>query len=97
MSGTCLAERHLAGVPSLDLRPQPEARAAGSEIEDGPWHVWIAALILTDRVAVAEAEDPGDVVCVDEVVDNYSFRHIASLHRSADVSYACNLSVRPNM
>jgi hypothetical protein len=86
---TRFAERHLASVPSLDLWPQPEARAAGSKIEDRPWHLWIPALVLTDGVAVAEPKDPGDVVGIDEVVDHNSSWHMASLRLLApDVSYA---------
>jgi hypothetical protein len=84
-------------VPSLDLGPQPEARAAGSEIEDRSWHLWIPSLVLTYRVAVAEPKDPGDVVGIDEVVDHNSSWHMASLRRSADISYARNLSVRLRM
>ena len=94
---TRLPERHLAGVPPLDQRPQPEGRPARPEIEDGPWHVWIPALVLTHGVAVAQPEDPGNVVSVDEIVDQNSSWHIASLRLSADVSYACNLSVRRGM
>jgi len=84
-------------MPSLDLRPQPEAWAAGAKVEDRSWHVWIPALVLTDGVAVAEPEDPGNVVSVDEVVEQDSPQHMASLRPSADVSYACNLSVRPGV
>ena len=68
-SRTRFAERDLAGMPSLDLRPQPEAWAAGAKVKDRPWHVWISALVLTYGVAVAEPEDSGNIVSVDQVVE----------------------------
>ena len=86
----------MASVPSLDLGSQPEAGAAGSKIEDRPWHVWIPALVLADGISVAEPQDPSDVVGIDEVVDRNPSWHVASLRPLADVSYACNLSVRPS-
>jgi hypothetical protein len=81
-------------VPFLDLGLQPEARAAGAKIKDRSWHVRIPALILTDGVAMAEPEDPGNVVGVDEVVDRNPSWHVASLRLSADVSYGRSHSVR---
>jgi hypothetical protein len=71
-------------VPAFDLRAQPEARAAGTEVEHGPWHVGIAPEIQADRVAVGESEDPSNVVRVNEVVQCHPTRHVASLHGEAD-------------
>ena len=59
------AELDLPGVPSLDLRSQPEAGSTTTKIEDRPRHVRIAVHVETDRVSVGEAEYPGDVVRVD--------------------------------
>jgi hypothetical protein len=85
-------------VPALDLGTQPQTRTASSEIKDRTRHVWVTALILADRVAVGETEDPSDVVSVDEVIKCHSSRHETSLHRSADMSYTReHLSVRPGM
>jgi hypothetical protein len=84
-------------MPSLDLWTQPQAGTARSEVEDWPRHVGIPPLVLADRVAVAQPEDLGDVVSVDEVVDDNSPRHASSLRPVADVSYTRHLSVRPRM
>ena len=84
-------------MPTLDLWSQPEAWAPRAEVKDGSWHLWIPALVLTDGVAMAEPEDPGNVVSVDEVVDQNALRHMESLRPLADVSYARSLSVRPGM
>jgi hypothetical protein len=84
-------------MPTLDRRSQPQARSAGPKIKNRPRHIRIPALVLADGVAVAESEDPGNVVSVDEVVDQNASGHMESLRPLADVSYACNLSVRPRM
>lgn len=69
------AELDLPGVPALDFRSQPKARPAATEIKDWARHVWVAVHVLTHRVAVGKAENPGDVVCVDEVVEEYAPSH----------------------
>ena len=76
-------------MPALDLRTKPKARPAWAEVEDRPRHVGVATLILADGVALRKAENPGDFVSVDEVVDKYASRHKTSLHVVADESYAC--------
>jgi hypothetical protein len=45
-----------------------------------------------------QAENPGDVVGIDELVDSDSSDHVASLHRLADrFSWLGQVSVRANM
>lgn len=39
-----------------------------TEINDGPWHVWIAALVLADCVALRKTKDPGNSTGVDEIL-----------------------------
>jgi hypothetical protein len=84
-------------VPPLYLRPQPQAWATAAEVEDWPWHVQVAVHVLAHGVAMSEAEDPGDVMRVDQVVEEDATRHRASLHLAADGSYTCELSVRSVM
>ncbi len=69
------AELDLPGVPALDLRSEPEARPAAAEIKDWSRHVWVAVHILAHRVAVGEAENPGDVMRVDEVIQKHTPGH----------------------
>jgi hypothetical protein len=88
------AELDLPGVPSLDLRAQPEARSTTTKIEDRPRHVRIAVHVETHGVSVGETEYPGDVVRVDQIIEKYATGHRTSLHLSADREYTCDLSVR---
>jgi hypothetical protein len=59
---------YLALVPPLDLGAEPEPRTTRTEIEDRPWHVRPPALVLADGVSMGEAQDPGDIVGVDELI-----------------------------
>ena len=68
-------------VPPLDLGSQPEHRTTPAQIDYGPRHVGIAGLVRADCVAMREPEDAGNVVGVDEVVDEDAARHEVSLHR----------------
>jgi excisionase family DNA binding protein len=45
-------------------------------------------------VSVGEAEYPGDVVRVDQIIEKYATGHRTSLHLLADKEYTCDLSVR---
>jgi hypothetical protein len=89
------AQFDLAGVPPLDLRSQPQARPASTEIEDGTGHVGVPVHILADGIAMSEPQDPGNVVRVDQIIDEHPPGHKQSLHLTADVAYTCELSVRP--
>ena len=89
------AELDLLGVPALDLRSQPEARSAASEVEDRTRHVWMSMEVEAYRVPVSEPEDACDVMCVDGVIEEHSAGHGASLHLATDNEYTCDLSVRP--
>jgi hypothetical protein len=84
----------LPGVPSLDVRSQPETRSTGAKIEDRTRHVGVAVEILAHGVAVSESKDPSDVVRVNQVVDEHATGHESSLHVAADDAYARELSVR---
>jgi hypothetical protein len=77
---------YLVLVPPLDLGAEPEPWTTRTEIEDRPWHVRPPALVLADGVSMGEAQDPGDIVGVDELIKQDSSSHIASLHRLADGS-----------
>jgi hypothetical protein len=85
----------LPGVPSLDLRSQPETRATAAEIEDRTRHLGVSVEILAHGVAVSKSKDPSDVVCVDQIVDEHAAGHESSLHVTADDAYGRELSVRP--
>jgi hypothetical protein len=74
------AELDLPRMPSLDLRAQPEAWSTTTKIEDRSRHVRIAVHVETDGVSVGEAEDPGDVMSVDQIIDKYATGHQTSLH-----------------
>lgn len=86
-------EFDLLGVPPLDLRSEPEAWATAAEVEDGARHVGIPLEVLAHGIPVSEPKDPGNIVCVDQVVDVHATRHGASLHVAADLAYTCELSV----
>lgn len=78
------AELDLPGMPSLYLRSQPEARPATAKIKDRPRHVGVPVQVLAHRVAVGEAENPGDVMRIDEIVEEHASSHRTSLHAVAD-------------
>ena len=80
----CSAELDLPGMPSLYLRSQPEARPATAKIKDRARHVGIPVQVLAYRVAVGEAENLGDVMRVDEIVEEHALSHRTSLHVAAD-------------
>jgi len=82
-----LTKLDLPCMPPLNLRTSPKARPARSEVEHGARHIRVTALVLTDGIALAQAEDSSHVVGVDELLEGDSFRHGGSLHLSADVSY----------
>jgi|GEM_PF-6475489 len=82
-------------MPSLDVRSEPEARTSWTEIEDWTRHLLVSPLVLADCVSVAQTEDLGYCVRINQVIEHDSSRHAASLRRLADVSYGRNLSVRP--
>ena len=71
-------------LPALDFRTEPEHRPSRAEVDDRTGHVRVARLILADSVSVGETQDLGDVVSVDQVVDEDSSRHGKSLRRLAD-------------
>jgi hypothetical protein len=85
------AELDLPGVPSLDFRSQPEARPATTKINDWARHIGIPVKVLAHSVAVREPKDPGDVVRVDQIVDEHAASHASSLHVTAVEAYACEL------
>jgi len=68
-------------MPALDLGTKPEHRSAATEVDHRPWHVWVARLVLADRVPVSKTQDLGNVVGVDQVVDEDSSGHKNSLRR----------------
>lgn len=80
----CSAELDLAGMPSLYLRSQPEARPATAKIKDRARHVGIPVQVLAHRVAVGEAENLGDVMRIYEIVKQHASSHRTSLHVAAD-------------
>lgn len=82
-------------MPSLDLRSQPEARSTTAEIENRARHIGVPVHVLAHGVPVGEAEDPSNVVCVDQIIDEYAASHTTSLHVIAAAAYTRELSVRP--
>jgi hypothetical protein len=61
--------------PSCDLRAEPELDAAFTKVDDRLGHVVVGSLILADGVAVRQAENVGDALSVDQVIDGDLFRH----------------------
>ena len=61
--------------PAGDLRTEPELYATVSEIDNRPWHVVVAPLVLADCVAMSEVQDVSDALRIDEIVDRHSFGH----------------------
>ena len=55
--------------PGPDFWPEPQLDAPLSEVERRLRHVLIAMLVDADGVGVAQAEQLGDVMSVDEFVD----------------------------
>jgi hypothetical protein len=53
--------------PCFDLRSEPQSRPVGAEVDDGAGHVRILVQVLADGVPVGEADESGDLLCVDEV------------------------------
>ena len=76
-------------MPALDLWTKPKAGTAWPQVQYRAGHGRVAALVQTDRVALAQAEHSSDLVRVDEIVECYSSRHLGSLHPLADMSYTC--------
>ncbi len=78
-SGAALGSRppqfNLSDVPSLDLGSQPQAWTTTTEIEYGARHVGIPMHVLTDGIAMSEPQDPGNVVRVDQIIDEHSSGH----------------------
>ena len=74
VSSSCLSSptiiQHTSSFscPGFDLRPQPQARAFGSEVHDRPRHVWVAPLVCADCVALSESEERCDALRVDQVL-----------------------------
>jgi hypothetical protein len=91
----CPTALDLSGVPSLNLGPEPETWATTAQIEDRPGHIGIPMQVLADGIPVSEPEDAGNIMRVDQIIDEYSTRHKPSLHVAADGAYTCeHLSVR---
>lgn len=63
----------------LDLGPEPEHWPAPAKVDDRTGHVRVARLVLADGVSVGETEDLGDIVGVDQVIDEDSSGHEKSL------------------
>jgi hypothetical protein len=91
------AELDLSGVPALDFRSQPKTRPAASKVENRTRHVWMSMQVEAYRVSVSEPEDACDVMRIDEVIEEDSAGHEASLHLATDNEYTCDLSVRPRL
>ena len=64
-----------ASQPLLDLRAEPKQWAARTHVDDRLRHVWVATLIATHAVAVREAEELGDSLCVDEIFGPHGRSH----------------------
>jgi hypothetical protein len=75
MSRPSAAGRDLPRVPPVDLGAQPEARPPMPEVEDGSRHVWIPVDVEAHSVSVGEAENTGDLVCIDQIVEKYAAGH----------------------
>jgi len=74
----------LERVPPLDLRSEPQARSAAAEVEDWARHVGIAMHVLAHGVAMGEPQYPGDVMRVNQIVEEHAAGHQTSLHPRAD-------------
>jgi hypothetical protein len=57
----------LLGGPAFDLGTKPELHAARSQVEGWLRHVGVPPLILGHGVAVREAKDFGDALCVEKI------------------------------
>jgi hypothetical protein len=73
-------------MPPFDVGTEPQHRAPRPQVHDRARHIRIARLVLADGIAVTEAEDFGNVACVDQIVHENSSRHNISLRESADTS-----------
>ena len=65
----------LLSSPAFDVRPKPELDSALPEIEDGPWHILVALLVLEDGVPVRQTEDFGYTLRIDQVFRSDSRSH----------------------
>jgi hypothetical protein len=54
--------------PTFDLSTEPELHPAVAEVDCGPGHVVVALLVLADGIAVGEAEDVCDPLCVEQIL-----------------------------
>ena len=66
--GPCSSARFLVGSPAFHLGSQPELHAARSQVEHRLRHVGVPPLILGDGVAVSEAKDFGNALCVEKIL-----------------------------
>lgn len=81
------AQVDLSGVPSLNLGSKPQARSSSAQIEHGTRHVGIAVEVLADSVSMREADDLGDGVRIDQIVEEDATGHDSSRHLAADRAY----------
>jgi hypothetical protein len=72
--------------PLLNLGPDPKLGTTVAELPDRPRHVLVSVLVDADGVAVREAEQFCDPVCVKEIVDVYLSTHASRLLQYSDPS-----------
>ena len=66
--GVCSSARFLRCGPAFDLGTLPEFDAARAQVKHGLRHVRVAPLVLGDGVAVSEAKDPVNPLCLEKIL-----------------------------
>jgi hypothetical protein len=70
--------------PRFYLGPQPEPRPASTEVDDGTWHLRVALLVAAHGIPVAQAQQIGHALGVDQILGSNSRGHGSSLQVLTD-------------
>jgi hypothetical protein len=82
-----IATLSVTSRPALDFGAKPKHGASTAEIEHRSRHVLVPGLILANAVSVSQPQYLSDVLSIDEVVNQDSTRHEASVQRLAAGSF----------
>jgi len=70
--------------PSLHLSSQPEPRPSSTEVDDGTRHLRVALLVAAHGIPVAQAQQIGHALGVNQILGSNSRRHGSRLQVLTD-------------
>lgn len=77
---------HLLGGPLLYLCTEPQLRAAVAEVAHRSRHVGVSVLVDADRIAMSDAEEFGNTVRIQKIVNVHLLSHNMRLLQESDPS-----------